>query len=87
MVAIDCNDSHMWIELNIQGSEALEITSEGLGEMFEGDFAETCRGRGRAEGLVCANPVTRTTISVNGNFLFFFLPPKCTKINEHITSI
>ena len=36
------------------------MTSVGLGEMFEGDFAETCTGifslmlmGGRAEGLAC----------------------------------
>ena len=33
------------------------MTSEGLGEMFEGDSADTCAGKfpgGRAEGLACA---------------------------------
>ena len=36
------------------------MTSEGLGEMFEGDFADMCAGKfplvsmgGRAEGLTC----------------------------------
>jgi hypothetical protein len=37
------------------------MTSEGLGEMFKGDSADTCAGKfplvsmgGRAEGLACA---------------------------------
>ena len=39
------------------------MTSEGLGEMFEGDSADMCAGKfplvlmgGRAEGLACADP-------------------------------
>ena len=39
-----------------------DMTSEGLGEMFEGDSAGTCSGKfslilmgGQAEGLACAN--------------------------------
>ena len=39
------------------------MTSEGLGEMFEGDSADKCAGKfpfklmgGRAEGLACAYP-------------------------------
>ena len=63
------------------------MTSEGLGEMFEGDSADTCGGKfpltsmgGRAEGLACADPGARTPIGVSGNFflfllLGFFLPP------------
>jgi hypothetical protein len=50
------------------------MTSEGLGELFEGDSADTCAGKflltpmgGRAEGLVCADPGARTPISVGGN--------------------
>ena len=42
------------------------MTSEGLGEMFEGDFAEMCVGKfplmsmgGCAEGLACADPGAR----------------------------
>ena len=52
------------------------MTSEGLGEMFEGNSADTCVGHfsltsmgGRAEGLACANPVARTPIGMSGNFL------------------
>jgi hypothetical protein len=37
-----------------------DMTYEGLGEMFEGDYADTCGGRfpavsmaGRVEGLAC----------------------------------
>ena len=50
------------------------MTSEGLGEMFEGDSADTCAGKfplvsmeGRAEGLACADPGARTPISASGN--------------------
>ena len=46
------------------------MTSEGLGEMFEGDSADTCAGKfllmlmgGRAEGLACADPGARTPIA------------------------
>ena len=51
------------------------MTSEGLGEMFEGDSADTCAGKfplvsmgGRAESLACAYPGARTPISASGNF-------------------
>ena len=52
-----------------------QMTSVGLGEMFEDDFAETCPVKfplmsmgGGAEGLVCADPGARTPIgaSVSG---------------------
>ena len=50
------------------------MTSEGLGEMFEGDSADTCPGNfplmsigGQAEGLACADPRPRTPIGVSGN--------------------
>ena len=49
------------------------MTSEGLGEMFEGDSADTCAGKfllvsmgGRAEGLACADPGARTPIGASG---------------------
>ena len=52
------------------------MTSEGLGEMFEGDCADMCAGKfllvlmvGRAEGLACADPVARTPIGASGNYL------------------
>jgi hypothetical protein len=45
------------------------MTSEGLGEVFEGDSADMCAGKfplvsmgGRAEGLACADPGARTPI-------------------------
>ena len=45
------------------------MTSEGLGEMFEGDSADMCARKfslvlmgGRAEGLACADPGARTPI-------------------------
>jgi hypothetical protein len=48
------------------------MTSEGLGDVFEGDSADTCGGKcwlmlmgGRAEGLACAVP------GASGNFYFF----------------
>jgi hypothetical protein len=54
------------------------MTSEGLGEMFEGDSADTGAGKfplvsmgGRAEGLACTDPGARTPIGASGNFLFF----------------
>ena len=48
------------------------MTSEGFGEMFEGDSADTCAhvanfdGR-PAEGLAYADLGARTPISVSGN--------------------
>ena len=43
------------------------MSSEGLGEMFEGDSADTCAGKfplmsmgGRADGLGCADLGART---------------------------
>ena len=51
------------------------MISEGLGEMFEGDFADMCGTHfslmlmgGRAEGLACADPVARTPIGVSEVF-------------------
>ena len=51
------------------------MTSEGLGEMFEGDSADMCAGKfplmsmgGRAEGLGCRDPEARTPIGASGNF-------------------
>ena len=50
------------------------MTSEGLGKMFEGDFAETCAENfplmsmgEKAEGLACADPGARTPISISVN--------------------
>ena len=52
------------------------MTSEGLGEMFEGNSADTCAGKfpltsigGRAEGQACEDPGARTPISVSGNLI------------------
>ena len=54
------------------------MTSEGLGEMFEGDSADMCDGKfplvlmgGRAEGLACGDPGARTPIGASGNLFFF----------------
>ena len=48
------------------------MTSEGLGEMFEGDSEDMCAGKfllmsmgGRAEGLACTDLGARTPISVS----------------------
>ena len=56
------------------------MTSEGLGEMFEGDSADMCAGKfplvsmgGRAEGLACADPGARTPIGASGIILIRFL--------------
>ena len=49
------------------------MTSEGLGEMFEGDCRQVYRKisavpmGGPAEGLTCADPGERTPISTNRN--------------------
>ena len=50
------------------------MTSEGLGEMFEGDSADKCAGKfllmsmgGRVEGLECADPGAKTPVGVSGN--------------------
>ena len=49
------------------------MTSEGLGEMFEGDSADMRAGKfplvsmgGRAEVLACADPGARTPIGASG---------------------
>ena len=51
------------------------MTSEGLGEMFEGDSADTGAGKfllvsmgGRAEGLACTDPGAKTPNGVSGIF-------------------
>ena len=58
------------------------MTSEGLGEMFEGDSADTCAGKfllvsmgGRADGLACADPGARTPIGASGNLSYKELLP------------
>ena len=50
------------------------MTSEGLGEMFEGDYADMCAEKfpltsmgGRAEGLACTDLGARNPIGVSGN--------------------
>ena len=51
------------------------MTSEGLGEMFEGNSVDTCGVKfplvpmgGRAEGLAWADPGARTPIGASGNY-------------------
>ena len=53
------------------------MTSEGLGEMFEGDSADTCAGKfplvsmgGRADGLACADPEGPPSVPVEILFNF-----------------
>ena len=55
------------------------MTSEGLGEMFEGDSADTCAQKiplvsmgGRAEGLACADLGARNPIGASGNYYICF---------------
>ena len=55
------------------------MTSEGLGEMFEGDSADMCAGKfplvsmvGRAEGLAYADLGARSPIGASGNFIIIF---------------
>ena len=50
------------------------MTSDGLGEMFEGDSADKGAEKfplvsmgGRAEGLACADPGASTPIGASGN--------------------
>ena len=52
------------------------MTSEGLGEMFEGDSADVCAGKfplvlmgGWVEGLACVDPEARSPIGASGNLL------------------
>ena len=51
------------------------MTSEGLGEMFEGDSTDMCTGKfplvsmgGRAEALERADLEARTPIGASGNY-------------------
>jgi hypothetical protein len=56
------------------------MTSEGLGEMFEGDSADMCTSKfplmsmgGLAEGLACTDPGMRTPNSLSVDFLSFLV--------------
>ena len=56
------------------------MTSEGLGEMFEGDSADTFAKKfllvsvgGRAKGLACVEPGARTPIGASGNLFTLFV--------------
>ena len=64
------------------------MSSEGLGEMFDGDSAVMCAVKfplvsmeGQADGHACENPGARTPIGASGILgisiflLFFLLPP------------
>ena len=57
------------------------MTSDGLGEMFEGDSADTCSEKfplmlmgGRAEGPACADPGARTPMGTTAFIHLFLLP-------------
>ena len=71
------------------------MSSLGLGEMFEGDSADTCAGTfplklmgGQLEGLACADQGARTPIGVSGfkkkyNYNILHLPSKLiTTVNS-----
>ena len=49
------------------------MTSEGFGDMFEGDSADTFVDGGRAEGLACADPGARTPNGASGNIINILL--------------
>ena len=66
------------------------MTSEGLGEMFEGDSADTCAGKfplvskgGRVEGLACADPGARTPIGASGILRCFGFGQVCNQTIFH----
>ena len=72
----------------VQGFETLVMTSEGLGEMFEGDSADMCSGKfplvsmgGQAEGLECADLEARTPIGVSRNSTKVVVICLCVKDN------
>ena len=61
-------------------SKTLDIAFLGLGEMFEGDSADTCGGKfpivsigGQAECFTCVDPGARTPIGSSGFFSSLFL--------------
>ena len=57
--------------------KTLDMTSEGLGEMLEGDSAgkfPLVSMVGRAEGLTCADPGARTPIGASGNYVIIVWP-------------
>jgi hypothetical protein len=61
------------------GSETSDMTSEGLGEMFEGDSAEMCAEKfsARVDGGTSGPSIVRrrgarTPIGASGNFLCIF---------------
>ena len=69
------------------------MTSEGLGEMFEGNSADTCADfflthvdGVPSEGQACADPGGRTDIDVSGNLFFFFLTT-ITKISPRVPKV
>ena len=72
------------------------MTSEGLGEMFAGDSADTRAEKfplvsmgGRAEGIACADPGARTPIGASEHFTQGKALPKgdIWKIVPHLGAI
>ena len=71
------------------------MTSEWLGEMFEGYSADTCTGKfpllsmgGRAEGLAFTDPGARTPIGASGNFHYYYIKLlKTFRINVILSGI
>ena len=58
----------------------MDMTSGGLGEMFEGDSADMCAWKfplvsmgGQAEGQACADPGARIPIGPSRNVLLLLL--------------
>ena len=51
------------------------MTYEGLGEMFEGDSADTCAGKFSLVSMwdQAGDPGARTPIGASGNFEYFFI--------------
>ena len=73
------------------GTPTLDMTSEGLGQMFEGDSADMFGEKfllvsmgGWAKGIACADPGTRAPI---GAAEILFLLPPMTKIRGYSYSI
>ena len=68
------------------------MTSEGLGEMFEGDSADMCAGKltlvsmgGQAKGLAYADPGARTPIGASRNFISFSSCQRCSKAQKGLS--
>ena len=70
-----------------KGSKSSDITSKGLGEVFEGDSADTCAGKfllvsmgGRANGQACADG-ERGPPSARAEILYIAFKPEGASLN------